>query len=203
MKSFVKEIIEEWRILSPTIIVQNDMPEMCMTFQWALCLANDMGMDELAPHLATIHQHRKQDGIIFIAGQGHRDLIKELVDRVPSLFTSNSPVFMPADYSKDISLRLDSNIIFYEIEMQGTYRLLDKFAVKGGPMIVLALGYWNVDEGINLQASMNRWDRRTDLKGATFRNCLLENGHLTYFIKDESGNISGSKGYFQDIAFDC
>ena len=197
-ESFVKEVIDEWQLYSPTILVQDEIPEMCMELQWSLCLGNDLGLQEMAQHLTTMHLNRKQDAVIFAPGQGNKKLIIQLAKQVPSIFSSNCPVFMPIGYESDISLRLDSNIIFYMEETLGTYTLFDKFAVKGGETIVLALGYWNVDEGIVITASRNRWDRRTDLKGAIFNNCLLEYGWWAQFTRDINGNITGSKGYFQD-----
>ena len=201
LETFVIDVIETWQLLSPTIVFQDEMPTMCMKHQWILCLTIDMGIFETAEHLDRIFKTRKQDGIIFVGDEGHGQLVRQLVKVTPFIFSSNCPVFMPADYTNDIRMRLDSNMIFYKEESLGTYKLLDKFAVKGGPIIVLELGYWNVDEGVFLQASMNRWDRRTDLKGATLRNCLLDNSYWANFKRDESGNITGSKGYFQDMLF--
>ena len=50
----------------------------------------------------------------------------------PPLFISNYPVFMPTSYKNDIKLRLDSNIIFFSDQEDGSYGLQDIFAVKGG-----------------------------------------------------------------------
>ena len=200
-ETFIRDMIKEWKLLSPTIIFQDEMPELCLKLKWGLCLTNIMDTDELVEHIATIHQLRKQDGIIFVHSPDTKDLIRKLAKHVPSLFSSECPVFIPTEYDEDIDLRLDSNIIFYKEETMHAYTLADKFAVKGGPKIVLSLGNWNVKEGVTLQQSMNRWDRRIDLKGATFKNCLAENGNWAEFIKDKDGNITGSKGYFQDMLF--
>ena len=197
LETFVGDIVDKWSILSPTIIYQDEIPHsMCMKLQWSLCLTNEMGIRELASHLDTITKLRNHDGIIFVGSQGHRKLLKQLAKIVPSIFSSNYPIFMPNDYTNDINLRLDSNVIFYEKEASGMCELIDKFAIKGGPTILETLGYWNIEEGLILQTSMNRWDRRTDLKGASFKNCLFATGDWADFIRDNDSNIIGSKGYF-------
>ena len=201
LETFVKSIVDKWQLLSPTLIVPDEIPEMCLTLDWGLCLSTDMSIDELTQQLATIHKPRQHDGVVFVGAHGHEDLIKKLAYRMPSLFTSNNPIFMSTEYTKYISLRLDSNVIFYVNELPGIYKLVDKFAVKGGTPIVIPLGYWNIEEGVILKESMNRWDRRTDLKGANFYSCMFFPSLLSYFIKDESGNIIATKGYYQDVLF--
>ena len=84
--------------------------------------------------------------------------------------------------------------IFYTEKAPGKNELVDKFSVKGGPIIVEVLGYWEMIKGITFLKSMNRWDRRTNLKGATLTNCLS----VAEFIRDKNGNIIGSKGYYPD-----
>ena len=201
LETFVKSIIDKWQLLSPTVIVQDDIPEICMILDWVLCLTTDLDIAEFKQQLDSYHQSRQQDSIIFIGRQGHEDLIMNLATHLPSLFSSNIPVFMPAEYTTFISLRLDSNVIFYENERPGTYELVDTFAVKGGPPIVIPVGYWNIEEGVILKESMNRWDRRTDLKGANFYNCVYFHTWLAEFIRDKSGKIIGTKGYLQDVLF--
>ena len=198
---FVKDVIDEWKLNTPTIIVDNDIPDTCKTLSWSLCLANELSVQELVLHLQTNSMHRKQDAVIFSPDQENKELIAQLSKHVPSIFTSNCPVFMPNGYEVGIRLRLDSNIIFYIEETSGTYTLLDKFAVKGSDTIVLTLANWNLDEGVIFKLSKNRWDRRTDLKGAVIKNCLLEYGWWAQFTRDVNGNITGSMGYFQDKLF--
>ena len=203
LQQFVKFIKDHWQLLSPTVIFEDEIPEVCRNLNLGLCLTASMDMNELTQHLTTIHQGRKQDSIVFLGEHGHKDVIKKIANHVPSLFTSNIPVFMSSVYTNYISLRLDSNIVFYEKDayLPGTYKLVDKFAVKGGSMIVLPLGFWNAEDGVILTESINRWDRRTDLRGSHFRNCLFSNGDLADFTRDEHGNITGTNGYYQDMLF--
>ena len=201
IETFIVDIIGKWKLLSPTIIFQDEMPTICMQLQWSLCLKDDMSTTELAEHLGTIFKSRKQDGIIFVGGQGHKKLLKQLSEVSKSIFSSNSPVFMPTDYTNEIHLRLDSNVVFYKEEAVGTYNVIDKFAVKDGPIIIEDLGYWNSGEGLILHKSINRWNRRSDLKGTSFQNGLFQNGQGAQFIKDTNGKIIGSNGWFQDMLF--
>ena len=168
-----------------------------------LCVTNDANSTELAGHLAMIHKDREQDVLIFVGSPGHEQLLIELTKLVPSMFTSNCPVFMPRDYSTMIKLRLDSNIIFHEV-VTGTgteFDLVDIFAIKDGPPIKLEVGKWDVDSGIRLLNSISRWERRTDLKGASLVNSFWTNELWSEFIKDNDGTIVGSRGYIQDLLF--
>ena len=108
---------------------------------------------------------------------------------------------MPIEYSDTVKLRLSNNIIFYEKQAVGSFSLFDKFAISGGPAIVLELGWWDMDNGIELEGKINRWDRRTDLSGAKLVNTLEVNGALAQFIYDTHGRIIGSNGWLQDQLF--
>ena len=215
------DLIDTWHLRSPTIIVQGDLPDLCMRHQWLLCLSDSLDVTELANHLALTHQHRRQDGIVLIGRTGHEHLLKELNKGSPSLLTTNYPVFMPTSYKDDIKLRLDSNIIFFNDSSAGNWKLLDIFSVKNGLPITLEVGKWDTGNGMMLQNSLNRWDRRTDLKGASFVNCVFrdwnpefqtmlsyitDNLNLTIDIIEsvdyslkllENGSWTGEIGYLQ------
>ena len=108
---------------------------------------------------------------------------------------------MPASYKNVIKLRLDSNIILFNESSFRNLKLLDIFSVKNGTPIILELGNWDIDTGIILQKSKNRWDRRTDLKGVTFVNCFATNPGWAEYKRDKNGIITGSFGYFQEMLF--
>ena len=119
------------------------------------------------------------------------------------MFRSDCAIFMPNEYAKTLKLRLDTNIIFYEKD-ETKYSLFDRFAINGGTPIVLKLGNWEKSNGVQLQMRMNRWERRTDLMGATFHNSLWSNAGLTTwadFIYDENATITGSWGWVQETLF--
>ena len=199
---FIKDIIRNWNLRLPTIIT-DEIPDFCFYQERILCLKNEDTV-EVALHLKTIHNGRKHDGLIFVTSQMpqvHEKLIRQIDDIVPSIFTSNCPVFMPVEYSNMMKLRLDSNILFCKHMNKTGFELEDKFAIKGGPAITLKLGIWDTDGGIRLKSSVNRWERRKDLRGALLVNCFMENGAWAKFTKDKDGNIIGSSGFMQDQLF--
>ena len=99
-------------------------------------------------------------------------------------------------------LRLDSNILFYHHSEDGKeYQVKDIFTVKGGDPRVLDLAKWDATNGFRFQNSINRWDRRIDLKGVIFDNSLGDYGYQANLIKDQNGIIVGSSGWFQDVLF--
>ena len=199
LETFIESVIVTWQLRSPTVLVKYDLPNMCMSQnqQWILCLSNDQDANELANHLASIHQRRKQDGLIFVGSQGHGELLQNLSEDAPSIWTSNNPIFMPFSYKNDIQLRLDSNILFYVEHDIASYELYDIFAVKGGPSTALEVGKWSLDDGVMLIKSMNRWERRTNLQKTTFVNCFANNPGWAEFTEEKND----TKGYFQDMLF--
>ena len=201
IEAFIMDIIQTWQLQSPTIIIKEDLPEICMKHQRLLCMSDHQSTIELANHLASVHQHRKQDSLIIVGHQGLENLVTYLTENTPSVWTSNYPVFMPTSYKSDIKLRLDSNIVFYSESEVGIYELFDIFSVKAGPSIEIEVGQWSVSTGMTLMSSMNRWDRRTNLQQTTFVNCFTYNGEMANFTRDENGTIVGSEGYFQEILF--
>ena len=202
LKHFIEAIIRTWKLLSPTIIIREELAGLCRRHGMIICVTNNANATEVAEQLAVIHQVGRQDGLIFVDSPEHKPLLTETAAIVPSLFTSNSPVFIPKDYFTMIKLRLDSNIIFYVKSTDTEYDFLDIFAVKGGAPILIEFGKWNKDSGIRLFSSMSRWGRRTDLKGAEFVNSLDSwNPHWAELIKDHGGNIVGSRGFFQEKLF--
>ena len=72
---------------------------------------------------------------------------------------------MPTDYVKEIELRLDTNVLFYDKKTE-SYEIVDMFAVKGGQPIAMDFGSWDLETGFTLQKRMSRWERRIDLKGS-------------------------------------
>ena len=205
LDKFVESLIGTWKLNSPTIIgAKNEkFIEFCRKHQWVLCLTDDMEASEVAEHLSNVHKLGKQDGILLIGVKSHQKLLGILANDIPneSLFTRNYPVFMPTSYQNDIKLRLDSNVLFYEESGRASYGLQDIFAVKGGPPINLKVGKWDRARGLTLHTTINRWKRRTDLRGAPFINVFTWAGNWASLIKDQDGNITGSKGLIQDMLF--
>ena len=149
-----------------------------------------------------LFNNRKQDGVIFVGTSNKpEELLEKLALRVPGMFRSNCPVIMPNIYSTIMEMKLDSHVILYENEGDEMYRLLDKFSVKGGAPIILELGTWEKCHGVILKKTLNRWDRRTDLLGATFINAVQNSGTFGTAIYNNNGTAIASVGWFQDIFF--
>ena len=178
MNAFLRDLISTFKLLSPSIIYQEEAPDVCIKINWMLCLPNSQGgnLSQLAEYLITIHNSSKPEGIIFLENEQNKELLELLTRISPSIFQTNSPVFMPREYVQIIKLRLDSNVIFYERKSRSKFNLFDIFTVKGGPLITLDIGKWDVKNGMRMQESISRWDRRNDLRGAEFINALAFNG---------------------------
>ena len=149
-----------------------------------------------------LYHQRKQDSLIFVGSETHKDILNGLQFVTKDMFRSDCPIFLPIGYSRTLEVKLDNNMVFYENLINGKYSLIDKFTVNGGPEMVMEIGTWD-SNGINMKEKMNRWDRRTDLMGATFVNTLYENkvGSSALFIYDSNGTIMGSRGHYQDQLF--
>ena len=199
---FLVDLIQEWNLRLPIVVVQNDLPNACMNSSLVLCIQS-MGEDttELAKNIANDKRAAKHDSLIFGPSGDQRELLNDIEQVQPLMFRLNTPVFMPVWYSDMIELKLDSNIIFYKEEEPGTYELLDKFAVKGGPPIIIKLGKWDSSYGMRIHNYKDRWDRRTDLKGAEIVNSLNTYGPWSVLLKDGDGKVVGSRGEMQDLIF--
>ena len=201
LERFIQDIIVNWKLRSPTIIFGEELTDLCSSKDMILCVTNDVKTMELAEHLAIVHKNYKQDGLIFVGSPDHEQLLIDISKLVPSMFTSNYPVFMPKEYSSMVELRLDSNFIFFENTRLFGTKLLDIFAVKGGPPIALEIGRWDIGNRMILHKGLNRWERRTDLNGAKFVNGVCAKGNWADLVKDDEGNIVQTTGYFQEKLF--
>ena len=141
-------------------------------------------MNELASKIANLYRRMKHTGLIFWGTVVTKEWMKHLEYQEPSMFRSELPTFMPKEFVKFVELRLDTHIIFYTYKL-GRYILEDVFTVNGGVPIVLQLGMWDQSNGMQLEKSRNRWDRRTNLSGATFINALEPNGLFADLIYDK------------------
>ena len=107
-------------------------------------LTNDTETLKVADGKIGSQIRRMHDMLIFLGGMGQRELVAELDNKAFTIFTSDNPVFMPAKHANAVNLRLDSNIIFIDEDGSASYKLIDIFAVKGGPPIRIEIGEWNL-----------------------------------------------------------
>ena len=146
MDHFLTDVIHAYKLSSPTVVAQDhNLPEVCMTLQWVLCLTNTLedNTTELVGHISNIDSAGRQDGLILIGREHHYQLLKSIEAMAPAILTSK-PAFVPLIYHKNMSLRLDSSIVLYEENADGNIMSLrDIFAVKGGQPIILELGSWD------------------------------------------------------------
>ena len=63
---FLEDLIQEWNLQLPTVMVQNELPNACRNFSLVLCVQS-MGEDtsELARHIAHGNGAVKHDSLIF------------------------------------------------------------------------------------------------------------------------------------------
>ena len=184
MDLFVKDLVAEFKFLRPTILLDDEIPELCFTHHWMLCLSaatNQPGeMSILVEHMRTLYNEGRQDGLIVVEGQHTKQLLAHIASLEPLIFSSNSPTFMPMYYSDMIRLRFDTNVIFYKKELGGRTKIADQFAIKDGPPIALDLATWDRSGGLQLKGKKGRFDRRRDLMGAPIINGVYFSGrHLT------------------------
>ena len=74
----VRDIIVTYKLLSPTVVVGDKVPKLCLERQWVLCISHSEGDGnaELARHLAMLNKNRKQDSVIFVGAEDHGGLLK-------------------------------------------------------------------------------------------------------------------------------
>ena len=65
LERFIEDIITTWKLLSPTVIVKEEILDLCTTHQWLNCVTNDGNITDLAKHLSIAHRSRKQDSLIW------------------------------------------------------------------------------------------------------------------------------------------
>ena len=201
LNEFILDVINEWQLLLPTIVAGHDLPELCRTPQRVLCLSYADYSNEMAERIALMHLDRKQDGIIFTKGEGQQKLFEKVTRLAPTIWTSNCPAFMPLEYVGNINLRLDSNVVFYEEHGPEKYRLVDIFTVKGAQLMKIDMCIWEYLKEFTFLSQKNRWDRRSDLQGANFVNGVKNNSGWTQIVRDDTGKVVGSLGYFQSMLF--
>ena len=197
---FVADLIAEYKLFLPTLIFNESPPNICWTHEGIHCLSNDgVGSQAITEHIGKLQNDRKQDALIIVGDKIHQQLLGDLAHMAPSFFSSNCPVFMPKELSNMIPLRFDSNIIFFE-ERPDMISMVDKFAVKGGVPITLDLGMWDKLNGFKFFKAKNRWDRRKNLNGTQLVYGLYNpTPGVMVPIKDDQGNIIGSKGFYPEI----
>ena len=202
MSDFFQDLIAEYNLFLPTIIFGEYAPDICMTHQRILCLSNNgASSGALTEHIANLQNKRKQDALIIVGIERYQQLLTDLAHTAPTFFSSNCPTFMPMELSDLMTLRFDSNIIFYE-EKPDMIAIMDKFAVKGGAPITLKLGTWDMQNSFHFVRAKSRWDRRRNLNGAPLVYSIFgPTPRVMEIIKDDKGNFIGSTGFYPETLY--
>ena len=100
--------------------------------------------------MATLYRKIKPTSLIFVGTSLTKEWIVHLQYQEPSIFKSDVPTFMPKKFAEFLELRLDSNVLFYDYKLGGRYSVEDIFTVNGGLPIVLHLGIWDINNGMQL-----------------------------------------------------
>ena len=83
----IQDIIRAFELTSPTLILDDELLDMCYDFEWMLCLTTSQHSEhDIANHLNSLHLDRKQDGVIFLEGGRIGRVLDELAQLSPSLF---------------------------------------------------------------------------------------------------------------------
>ena len=76
--NLLQDIIDMYKLISPTIMVGDKIPKLCLEQQWVLCISHTMedGNMEVAKYLAMSNKDRKHDSLIFVGAEDHSGLLK-------------------------------------------------------------------------------------------------------------------------------
>ena len=72
---------------------------------------------------------------------------------------------------QNMSLKLNSNVLFYTINGNDSVDLSESYTIKAGPLISHEVGNWNRSHGL-LILEPNIWERRTNLRGVSLETCV-------------------------------
>ena len=91
---FVKDLVTEFKMRRPTILLDDELPELCFTHQWMLCLSAAAAnlpkeMSILVEHIRTLYNEGRQDGLIVAEGQNTQQLLAHIASLEPLIFSSN------------------------------------------------------------------------------------------------------------------
>ena len=84
---FLVDLIQEWNLRMPTVVVQNELPNACRNSSLVLCVQS-MGEDtsELARHIAHGNGAVKHDSLIFGPIEDQRQLLNDIEQVQPLMF---------------------------------------------------------------------------------------------------------------------
>ena len=192
------------QLQDPTILFTEDeqMPvKLCSSIKISLrCTKYEDGIDstEVMNNLLTL-----TNGPVLIHGY-QLDLSRQLETMHSTLFSGPRLWLMPLDYEQNIQLRLDSRFFFYDKTKSGNYTVYEGYAVKGSKHLT-PLFEWSTSktDHINVFEKESVLKRRSDLTGVVLTSDYsAELRPFVRYIRDSSGAIVKTDGYYADIITD-
>ena len=109
---------------------------------------------------------------IFLSDGGHETLVTRL-SKYPILFSLRQTWVVPMRYAKNLPLRLDNNIFFYDGNASAGYNVYESYAIKGKNPVTKMLFQWHYgEESIPLLSPT--MDRRSNLNGVVLRDSWVD-----------------------------
>ena len=106
-------------------------------------------------------------------------------------------LFNKIDFPSDF-LRLNSEVYVYECR-DSVITLDEVYAISGHGIVRQEIGRFEDEEEATLDVSEFIWERRSDLKGVTLTNVVLDFGRFAEMQRTENGTIDGGKGLSVEI----
>ena len=150
-------------------------------------------LQDVVAHISDIEDELEA---MFFIGPDHSNII-QILDNSTDIFHSHTLSVMENYGYLNLSLRLDTNIIFCTPEDKH-YALSEKYAIKNGPTADKYIGNWNAELGLNIDIPL-LWERRSDLMNAELIDTVLEYSVLSKLSKNEEGVILQQSGIYPDI----
>ena len=70
-----------------------------------------------------------------------------------------------------MSLKLNSNVLFYTVNGNDSMDLSELYTIKAGPLISREVGTWDRSTGLMI-SEPNIWERRSNLGGVSMKTCV-------------------------------
>ena len=117
---------------NPLLILSQDeyIPlELCGGIAYPIVCSHYSAGEEMAANLWQNLRNGTEYSPIVISDGDHRALVTKL-GRDPILFSETRVWLMPREYASAVPLRLDNNIIFFEKNSSGGFKLHESYSVK-------------------------------------------------------------------------
>jgi hypothetical protein len=104
---------------------------------------------------------------------------------------------LPKRHFVKASLQLNSRLFLYEEDGDG-FNILEKYAIKSGPVITQNVASWTLEAGLKIP-NPSIWERRANLRGTIILDALLEFSVFNQVHLGATGELLGVSGISPDI----